>query len=206
LEAETNALAAAMTVSSSSSWPDDEKIQKKDRHIILFYGDIITESMRGTAYGRPCQRCQGLADVAQDVFSTSGDDDAAITHVFQGISGDQTQPVLYRIAQSEAALSTLLMSSISTTIIRISFVILIGTNNLSVGMTPFDTARGIRAVAQSLSEIVAAGMMIGHNDQPRDYGGGVGPKRQQRAHLTLARFAPWRRRTTPRRLSHPLSI
>lgn len=36
--------------------------------------------------------------------------------------------------------------------IRISFVLLIGTNNLSVGMTPFDTARGIRTVAQSLSE------------------------------------------------------
>jgi hypothetical protein len=161
LEAETNALA------TSSSRADEKN--KKDRHVILFYGDSITEAMRGTAYGRPCLRCQGLPDVARDVFSSAGNDEAIITPMFLGISGDQTQHVLYRIAQNEAALSTLISSSISSTTTkhktRLSFVILIGTNNLSVGMSPLDTARGIRAVAQSLSEIVVAAAAIGHDQQ-----------------------------------------
>jgi hypothetical protein len=103
-----------------SSSPEDKKIQvlannnnEKDRHIILFYGDIITEARRGTAYGRPWLSCQGLADVTQDFFSSSRDDDEAITPMFLGIRGGQTHHVLYRISQSEAALSMLLMSSIS---------------------------------------------------------------------------------------------
>jgi hypothetical protein len=103
-----------------SSSPDNKKIQvlannnnEKDRRIILFYEDIITEARRGTAYGRPCLRCQGPVDVAHDFFSSSRYDDEAITPMFLGIRGGQTHHVLYRISQSEAALLTLLMSSIS---------------------------------------------------------------------------------------------
>jgi hypothetical protein len=46
--------------------------KKEDRHIMLFYGDSFTEAMRGTLYGRPGLRWKGLADVVQDVFSSSG--------------------------------------------------------------------------------------------------------------------------------------
>lgn len=37
---------------------------------LLFYGDSITETWRGTDMGRPCSRCQGVPEVFDTYFGS----------------------------------------------------------------------------------------------------------------------------------------
>ena len=62
---------------------------------LLFYGDSITESYRGTDHCLPCDRCKG----APEVFARHwGQYNASAI----AIGGDQTAHLLWRLAHGEA--------------------------------------------------------------------------------------------------------
>lgn len=108
------------------------KETESSRDSLIFLGDSITEAYRGTAYGTPCQRCRGIPNVHKSTFGES---------LILGISGDQTQHLLYRLAHNSFEGRPL------------TFVVLIGTNNLSVGISPEETSMGILAVVEHLMEL-----------------------------------------------------
>jgi lysophospholipase L1-like esterase len=135
LQKEMQSLATASSLSAPSN----------DHHVIVFWGDSITEGFRDTAYGQPSKR----SEVANSVFGDT------TTALFLGISGDQTQHVLYRINESAKAITSL-SNTATAKKITLSFVVLIGTNNLAAGITPKNTMDGIVAVAESLSRLTNA--------------------------------------------------
>lgn len=61
---------------------------------LLFLGDSITESLRGTSYGMPSTRSIGIPEVLQREFGE-------LSPLALAISGDQTQHLLWRIENGE---------------------------------------------------------------------------------------------------------
>mmetsp|Transcript_7436 Transcript_7436/g.24524 ORF Transcript_7436/g.24524 Transcript_7436/m.24524 type:complete len:343 (+) Transcript_7436:4046-5074(+) len=98
----------------------------------VLLGDSIFESFQGTSYGQPVERADGVPEVLEKYYPSS---------LNLAISGDQTQHLLWRLPRElpECALNT-----------NVSFVVLIGTNNLGAGFLPEDTARGVAAVVDWL--------------------------------------------------------
>ena len=102
---------------------------------LLFWGDSIFESFRGTSYGRSAARAAANPAVFNRHF-------AAETTAIQAISGDQTQHTLWRMAQQRrSGTARLPLAAVG--------VVLIGTNNLGAGMSVADAAAGIVAVARA---------------------------------------------------------
>lgn len=62
---------------------------------VIFYGDSITESWRGTSAGGACDRCSGVPQIFQKFF-TSKYPAAALA-----ISGDQTAHLAWRLQNGE---------------------------------------------------------------------------------------------------------
>ena len=102
---------------------------------LLLLGDSITESWRGTSYGRRVPRAAGVPEVLGSTLGARWPAPLAL-----GISADCTQHLLLRMQHGE--LSAALKSDA-----RLLVVLLIGTNNLGRGHSPEETVRGIMACA-----------------------------------------------------------
>lgn len=105
---------------------------------LVLIGDSITESWRGTSYGDSTQRAVGMPEVLQQTLGNIWTDPLVLA-----ISGDQTQHVLWRLANGE--LSGKMAADPSMLV-----VLLIGTNNLGRGFLPEDSHAGIIAVVETL--------------------------------------------------------
>lgn len=116
---------------------------------LVLVGDSITEAWRGTAYGRSCARCEGVPAVLNQTLA----------HLWPrlplvlAISGDQTQHVLWRLANGE-------VSTAMATDRRLLVSLMIGTNNLGRGHLPDETHKGILAVARWLLQSTAARLLV----------------------------------------------
>jgi len=105
---------------------------------LVLIGDSITESWRGTRYGNSVHRAVGIPEVLQQTLGNIWTDPLVLA-----ISGDQTQHVLWRLANGE--LSGKMAADPSMLV-----VLLIGTNNLGRGFLPEDSHAGIIAVVETL--------------------------------------------------------
>jgi len=105
---------------------------------LVLFGDSITESWRGTSYGRTIPRTRGVPDVLSESLAARWPAPLPL-----GIAADCTQHLLWRMIHGE--LSAAMKDSP-----RLVFVLLIGTNNLGRGHTVDETARGVVACAYHL--------------------------------------------------------
>jgi len=105
---------------------------------VVLVGDSLTESWRGTSVGSPTKRARGVPEVLADTLAVFWPSPMVLA-----IAGDQTQHVLWRLANGE--LSPVLASEL-----RVAFVLNIGTNNLGAGHLPGETHAGIVAVARAI--------------------------------------------------------
>jgi lysophospholipase L1-like esterase len=112
--------------------------QHPHRRRIVLFGDSITESWRGTSYGVRVGRTSGVPAVLNSTLGVRWPNPLPL-----GIAADCTQHLLWRMQQGE--LSAAMRSSP-----RVSFVLLIGTNNLGRGHSIDETARGVLASAEFL--------------------------------------------------------
>lgn len=111
-----------------------------NRARLLLLGDSITEAWRGTSMGEPRSEpwAASLPDILDETLGRRWP--APLVH---GISGDQTQHLLWRLAHGE-------MSARMANDERLVVVLMIGTNNLGMGHTPEQVAEGINAVVTRL--------------------------------------------------------
>lgn len=114
---------------------------------LVLYGDSITESLLGTAFGAPAERAAGSAEVLAAELGGEWAHPLPLA-----IAGDQTQHLLWRLEHGE--LPRALRSS------RAPLVVHIGTNNLGAGHLPAEAARGIVAVAGALLERTASRVLV----------------------------------------------
>ena len=105
---------------------------------LALLGDSITESWRGTEFGRRVPRAHGVPRVLRETLGTRWPEPLVL-----GIAGDQTQHLLWRLQHGEAAASWTQAPEMLT-------VLLIGTNNLGAGQRPAEAAAGVLAVASWL--------------------------------------------------------
>lgn len=157
------AVASARTPYSSPSW--SELIEWFEFHRLLvqdalnaaqtcravFIGDSITESVRGTSYGKTCMRCNHIPEVFREEF---GD----LAPLVLAISGDMTQHVLWRLDNGEVPkqlhpevhmalqLRLTLIDALQVA------VVMIGINNLLRGYGVEETFSGIQAVIERLKQ------------------------------------------------------
>jgi lysophospholipase L1-like esterase len=107
---------------------------------VLFLGDSITESLTGKSLNMPCCAEQ------REAFSNAWDEKNVVKA--NGISGDQTQHLLWRlIVGNEFGNEDVKVKKI---------VINIGTNNLGSGMTPAAAAEGVVRVVEVVCDIFSA--------------------------------------------------
>ncbi len=109
-----------------------------DRSRLVLFGDSITESWQGTSYGEKIERASGTPVVLQQTLGQRW-----LEPVVLGISGDQTQHLLWRLAHGE------LVGPMARDP-RLLVVLLIGTNNLAAGHSPEAVARGVLAVVTAV--------------------------------------------------------
>ena len=105
---------------------------------LLLLGDSITESWRGTSYGRPVDRAAGVPAVFQQTLAARWPN----PQVF-AISGDQTQHVLWRLERGGELSPRIAMDP------GLLIALLIGTNNLGKH-TAEATHDGIVTIARLL--------------------------------------------------------
>ncbi|GMI02611.1 hypothetical protein TrVE_jg13799 [Triparma verrucosa] len=118
---------------------------------VLFLGDSITEYLTGKSLEHSCCAEQKRA------FSRAWSKHKVLAN---GISGDQTQHLLWRVSDEGGELSVG-----KAKINRI--VINIGTNNLGAGMSPSMAAEGVLKVAQTVSSLVPTAEIIVEEIFPR---------------------------------------
>ena len=105
---------------------------------LALLGDSITESWRGTEFGRRVPRAHGVPRVLRETLGARWPEPLVL-----GIAGDQTQHLLWRLQHGEAAASWTQVPEMLT-------VLLIGTNNLGAGQRPAEAAAGVLAAASWL--------------------------------------------------------
>ena len=127
------------------------------RSRLVLLGDSITEAWRGTAYGEKVERANGTPLVLQQTLAARWKDPIVL-----GISGDQTQHVLWRLAHGE-------LTGAMARDPRLLVVLLIGTNNLAAGHSPADVAKGILAVTTTVLNQTRARVLL-HGILPRGDG------------------------------------
>ena len=89
-------------------------------HLVLF-GDSITESWRGTSYGKPVPRTSGVPGVLRETLAQSWPSVMPL-----GIAADMTQHLLWRLQRGELSASVRADA-------QLRMALLIGTNNLGKG-------------------------------------------------------------------------
>ena len=92
---------------------------------LALLGDSITESWRGTEFGRRVPRAHGVPRVLRETLGTCWPEPLVL-----GIAGDQTQHLLWRLTEGGE------VSVQMRTDPRLIVSLLIGTNNLAMGHTP----------------------------------------------------------------------
>jgi len=115
---------------------------------VVFVGDSITEAFVGTSLGLPSSRADGVPEVFERVTAPYKP-----VHV-NGMSGDQTQHLLYRLQASPLPPGLV-------------YVVLIGTNNLGAGFSIRETAAGINAVVSLIAESSPASKVLLSSILPR---------------------------------------
>uniref|UniRef100_A0A7S2UL84 SGNH hydrolase-type esterase domain-containing protein n=1 Tax=Attheya septentrionalis TaxID=420275 RepID=A0A7S2UL84_9STRA len=118
---------------------------------LVFLGDSITEGWEGTSFGkipRPHRNWkknedQEIRNIFESHFVKGRWSRAAKPPLTLGISGDQTQHVIWRLQHGE-------FPSSSSRNHPIMAVVLIGTNNLGNGMLPEPTLEGIETVCRTI--------------------------------------------------------
>lgn len=115
---------------------------------VVLIGDSITEAWRGTSYGQPVKRAEGVPEALRETIAATWR-----TLLVLGISGDQTQHVLWRLEHGELSASMRADSGLM-------FVLLIGTNNLGRGHLPDETHKGIAAIARNLLGRTAGRLLL----------------------------------------------
>jgi len=105
---------------------------------VALIGDSIIEHVRGSSYGRPKSTAASNPPVLASTIGQRWPDPLVF-----GVSGDQTQHVLWRVSHGE-------LSSTMATDPKLLMALLIGTNNLAGGHQPDETANGVVAVAHWL--------------------------------------------------------
>eukprot|EP01060_Flectonema_neradi_P011148 TRINITY_DN18210_c0_g1_i1.p1 TRINITY_DN18210_c0_g1~~TRINITY_DN18210_c0_g1_i1.p1 ORF type:complete len:326 (+),score=46.14 TRINITY_DN18210_c0_g1_i1:161-1138(+) len=100
---------------------------------LLFLGDSITETLRGTFLGNRCKLkyCQGFPNSFTKNFGSSS--------LALGIGGDRTEHLLYRLLKGE-------LDKVNPETI----ILLIGTNNIRWGHSEGNTTMGILSVVKLL--------------------------------------------------------
>ena len=121
---------------------------------LILLGDSITESWDGTGLGVPKVRAQGVPEVLEEMLKTT---EQHLDPIVLGVSGDQTQHLLYRLEHDHMRAAQLTSESTNggETVgydPSAIFVVMIGTNNLGSGELPGPTATGILAVVDYLLE------------------------------------------------------
>jgi len=149
---------------------------------LVLVGDSITEAWLGTGYGSPASRAEGVPAVLNATLARQWPP----TPLVLGISGDQTQHVLWRIAQGE-------VSKAMARDPQLLVSLLIGTNNLGHGHPPEATGQGVIAVARRLLTVTRGKLLI-NALLPRGDGPSLLPKlcppRCDRAGQPYKSFAP----------------
>ena len=116
---------------------------------VVFLGDSITESYRGTDFNQPCpqDRCAGVPAIFRKHFGRRA--------LALGIAADETQHLLWRLKDGE-------MGSLQPRAV----VVLMGTNNFGIGnMSSLEVAQGVAAVVEVLlqrdrsSEVLVMGVL-----------------------------------------------
>ena len=118
------------------------------RSRLLLLGDSITEGWRGSSYGEPRTDRADVPSVLQETLGRRWPSPMVF-----GISGDQTQHVLWRLTHGE-------ISSTMAADERLLVVLLIGTNNLAAGHSPEEVAAGIEAVASRVLNMTRGRLLI----------------------------------------------
>lgn len=144
----------------------DHKHSNLTRPLILL-GDSITESWSGTGLGIPKDRAEGVPAVLEDMLSSGFGFDPIVL----GVSGDQTQHLLYRLESDHMRAAQLLTPKNKKTPDdgekaaeydpKAIFVVMIGTNNLGAGELPGPTSTGVLTVMDYiLKETAEAGCKV----------------------------------------------
>ena len=115
---------------------------------LALLGDSITESWRGTEFGRRVPRAAGVPRVLRETLGTRWPAPLVL-----GIAGDQTQHLLWRLQQGEAVAPWTQAPGMLS-------VLLIGTNNLGAGQRPAEAAAGVLAVASWLLRHTAGRVLV----------------------------------------------
>ena len=115
---------------------------------LALLGDSITESWRGTEFGRRVPRAAGVPRVLRETLGTRWPAPLVLR-----IAGDQTQHLLWRLQQGEAVAPWTQAPGMLS-------VLLIGTNNLGAGQRPAEAAAGVLAVASWLLRHTAGRVLV----------------------------------------------
>ena len=105
---------------------------------LVLFGDSITEAWRGTAYGEPSDAAAGVPNILEASLSKRWPSPLVF-----GISGDQTQHLLWRLEHGE-------ISAKMAEDHRLLAVLMIGTNNLASGHAPEEVVEGVEAITSRL--------------------------------------------------------
>lgn len=141
-----------------------------ERRLVLF-GDSITESWRGTSYGRKIPRAVGVRGVLNTTLGRRWPSPLPL-----GIAADCTQHLLWRMAHGE-------LSPAMAADPRLTAVLLIGTNNLGKGHSVGETVRGIVACAHYLLNATRGRLLVNALLPRGDTRRGRGSKRKGRGAL-----------------------
>ena len=123
------------------------KSGKSSRLVLM--GDSITEAWRGTSYGSPTRRADGVPAVLNETLARQWPPKPLAL----AISGDQTQHVLWRVANGE-------LNEAMATDPQLLVSLLIGTNNLGKGHLPEEAHAGVVAVARLLLERTRGKLLV----------------------------------------------
>jgi len=115
---------------------------------LVLLGDSITESWRGTSYGRHVPRTAGVPAVLGETLARRWPAPLPL-----GIAADCTQHLLWRMQQGEF---TAAMKAEP----RLLVVLLIGTNNLGRGHSADETIRGVLACARHILNGTKAKLLV----------------------------------------------
>ena len=127
---------------------------------LLLIGDSITESWLGTGLAKPVAK---FKDTAGAFARTKLAEQFGSDPLILGLSGDQTQHVLWRLEQGHE------MPKCSNDEAFL-VIMLIGTNNLGNGHLPGETVRGIVAVANKVLTIAPKAVVLMSALMPRGDG------------------------------------
>lgn len=120
--------------------------KSKSKSPIVFLGDSITEGWMGTSYGTPIRKFDGVPQVFDNLATELG-----MKPLNLGVSGDQIQHLWWRCLNGNLPPALLEETP------NVTYIILIGTNNLGSGILPGPTSQGLLEFTEWLLKASAKG-------------------------------------------------